>query len=271
MLSFVQHLGRIRKAKQGRDALLQLLFISDLSADEKARHAEDAKITCARLKENGLVGDAKEFIAFCTPMALGKYVSKSGCRMANLLTTVGGSKKHCGRCDNCAGGCTFTSNILSSRARSDASKKLRNKFIKLREVLESVCLVCKSESCDGTKCLKSGCFKCGRTGDYGHKSRDCLGSSGRYLKNLPVCQGCLCWKDDQSDPEQCKDFRCKMKHRLLRVYQEAYYDRTKHGSHGTPNDNGESFQMWMLQQYSDKNVWYGKLFDLLDKKNIKWK
>jgi hypothetical protein len=67
MLSFVQHLGRICKANQGRDALLQLLFISDLSADEKARHAEDAKITCARLKENGLVGDAKEFIANPNP------------------------------------------------------------------------------------------------------------------------------------------------------------------------------------------------------------
>ena len=57
MLSFVQHLGRIRKAKQGKSALLQLLYVLDLSAGEKKRCADDAKLTYTRLQANGLIGD----------------------------------------------------------------------------------------------------------------------------------------------------------------------------------------------------------------------
>ena len=88
------------------------------------------------------------------------------------------------------------------------------------------------------------------------------------MKNLPVCYGCLVWKDDILDHDECKGFNCKVGKRLLRLYQELFRDVDKYGYRGTPNDNGKSFREWMARQYSDKKVWYRKLFDLMEKKGI---
>ena len=85
--------------------------------------------------------------------------------MVNLLSIVGGSRNPCGRCDLCKGGCSFTSNLIKRRNESDEYSELRAKFLKLKEILEEMCLVCKSKNCDGTVCLDKGCYKCGRTGD----------------------------------------------------------------------------------------------------------
>ena len=270
MLSFVQHLGRIRKKKQGKDAILHLLYVNDLSADERKQFVDTANIVYTRLHENGLIGSTKDYIRYCSPMALKRYVEKEGCRMVNLLSVVGGSKNPCGRCDQCKGGCSFTSNVVVQRNESDAHAILRSKFLKLKEMLEAICLVCKSKDCDGTVCLK-GCYKCGRRGDRTHKSSTCNGHCNGYLNGLPVCHGCLCWKDDISDHDSCKNFECKMKKRLLRLYQHLFRNEGAYGYSGTPNDNGKAFKEWMARQYADQKKWYSKLFDLLDESDIQFK
>ena len=270
MLSFVQHLGRIRDKKQGKDAILHLLYVNDLSKAERKKFVESAKLSYTRLHENKLIGSIREHIMHCSPMALKQYVEEKGCRMVNLLLNVGGSRKPCGRCDRCRGSCSFTSNLIMRRKESDEYSELRAKFLKLKEILEEMCLVCKSKECYGTVCLKKGCYKCGRTGDADHSSSDCKGKCGGYLKGMPVCHGCLIWKDDILDHDECKNFDCKIGKRLLRLYQHLFRDEDKHGYTGTPDDNGKSFKEWMARQYSDNKMWYRKLFDLLDKKKVQY-
>ena len=206
----------------------------DLSKAERKKFVESAKLSYTRLHENKLIGSTREYIMHCSPMALKQYVEEKGCRMANLLSNVGGSRKPCGRCDRCRGSCSFTSNLIMRRKESDEYSELRAKFLKLKEILEEMCLVCKSKECHGTVCLKKGCYKCGRTGDADHSSSDCKGKCGGYLKGMPVCHGCLIWKDDILDHDECKNFDCKIGKRLLRLYQHLFRDADKHGYTGTP-------------------------------------
>ena len=102
-----------------------------------------------------------------------------------------------------------------------------------------MCLVCKEKDCNGTVCLKNGCYKCGQTGDAGHSSKLCRAKCGGYLEGLPVCHGCLIWKDDILDHDECKNFDCKIGKRLLRLYQHLFRDEDKYGSNGTPKRSGQ--------------------------------
>ena len=67
MLSFVQHLGRIRDKKQGKDAILHLLYVNDLSKAERKKFVESAKLSYTRLHENKLIGSTREYIMHCSP------------------------------------------------------------------------------------------------------------------------------------------------------------------------------------------------------------
>lgn len=186
MNSLVQNFGRIRPQSQGREAVVDVLYASDLQPDFWAELVLEAKQSCIELKndKNALVVREEDFFEHCSVIGVKNFMRKKGCRLVNAYLAYGGTENSCGRCDNCRQTCAHTA---ASHRRMQALNKAENDRIQCRRVFQalmSACVICKRANCDGvdeTKCnnARASCFCCGWQG-YGHPAKNCEAKESKY-------------------------------------------------------------------------------------------
>jgi superfamily II DNA helicase RecQ len=278
IMSLVQCLGRIRVAQRGRNAAMDVLFVSDLGGDTWDRFQADADLNAKRMLSNGLIESKRDYLAYCTPMAMRDWVMTKGCRMAAAVTRFGGVDTPCGRCDNCVEGCQFTSRSVKRAKEMDLVDHYKLEGRKILAALESNCLVCQNPCCDGkgigsfasyandkSLLCNKGCFKCGKTGDWNHKAEKCSAQPGTYNKNFQFCYCCLGPWADTGGLDAHGPGKCKLKSRLLRLYIWCYHNERKED----PDDNGEGFKEFMIEHCSNTEDWYRKIVMMCQRNGLR--
>jgi superfamily II DNA helicase RecQ len=277
IMSLVQYLGRIRKARRGRNATMDVLFVSDLGNETWERFKTDASLNAERMLNNGLIESREDYLAFCTPMAMKEWVMTTECRMAAALSRFGGSTSPCGRCDNCLKGCDFTTKSGERADEMDLVDQFKVEGRKILAALQANCLVCRDPFCDGkgvgdyssyvkdrSKMCNKGCFHCGKTGDWDHKSGQCAARPANYIRNLRFCYCCLGPWVDTGGLGEHREGKCKLKGRLQRLYIWCYHNEKR----GASGDNGEDFKAFMIEHFSNPQDWYRKLVMMCRKNGL---
>ena len=244
MNSLVQNFGRIRKPSQGRNAVVDILYVS-LEQEFWSKLVADANRNAIKLKneKNGLVVSVADYREHCSVVGVKNFIQMKGCRLVNAYRRYGGTEESCGRCDNCRGGCAHTAaSNRRYRALIEANAD-RLKYRRFVNALEAGCVICNRQECDGqneTKCnnTRHSCYLCGWQGDFRmHQRENCTAKEFQYVPN-GYCRFCLVGiKDDTGGVDVHGGFdKCKMKKRLHRFFRYCF--RIKYGN---PNDNGESY------------------------------
>ena len=260
----VQNFGRIRRQRQGRDALVDILYV-DLSVQDPgfwSKLCAAAKRSAVNLKNesNGLVGNVDDYLEFCSVVGVKQFIEMDGCRMVNAYRAYGGTKESCGRCDNCMGGCAHTAASNRRYKALDQTNSHRIKCRRFFSMLEVACVIYNQPECDGkyeNKCNNAGhsCFLCGWQGNFqAHRSANCKAKESQYMPN-GYCWFCLGIKEDNGgvDDHGGQPNKCKMKKRLHRFFRHCF--RKKYGN---PNDNGESYVKFMGEIFANTETYYSK-------------
>jgi len=247
MNSIVQNFGRIRSQCQGASAVVDILYVSDLSSNFWNNLVADAKQNCIALTNpnNGLVVRGEDYMNHCSVVGVKAFVDMKGCRLVNAYRPYGGGEESCGRCDNCRENCAHTTGSNRRYQALVQHEADRIKGRRLFQRLSHVCIVCKSFECEGQKnctVVGSSCYCCGWTGNYkSHYSKSCAAKESKCVPD-GYCRWCLAPRDDTGGKENHGGHpnKCKMKKRLHNFFRYCFRDDVKYPNHGTPNDNGES-------------------------------
>jgi superfamily II DNA helicase RecQ len=278
-MSLVQYLGRIREPNQGMDASMDVLFVSDLGENTWEKFREDANLSAARMLENKLIDNVDDYFDSCSPMAVKEWAEATECRMVAALSKFGGSNAKCGRCDNCLAGNLFLRKSMERTAKMNRATQFMLEGREILAALKSNCLVCGNPNCDGkgvgdfssyvndrSKLCNKGCFKCGKTGDWDHKSSTCSVKAVTYAKNCHHCYQCLGPWADTGGLDKHGEGRCGLKSRLLGLYIWCY--RNECSSNGTAETDymyEEGFRKFMIGHFSNPEAWYEKLVTMCRK------
>jgi hypothetical protein len=114
-------------------------------------------------------------------------VTDPGCRIVALSNRFGlRGVSNCKACDRCRGTPVAKTAVVAKRkAATDTTSE--NKALQVLRRLESVCMFCNSDLCNGETCLgPRACYKCGAK----HFSKDCNADLKAVLENR-ACYQCL--------------------------------------------------------------------------------
>lgn len=140
-----------------------------------------------------------------------------GCRIVALSNRFGlRGVSNCKACDRCRGTPVAKTAVVAKRkAATDTTSE--NKALQVLRRLESVCMFCNSDLCNGETCLgPRACYKCGAK----HFSKDCNADLKAVLENR-ACYQCLdlhSRRNYQSHEIQ----KCPLKKRLRRMLIQAW-------------------------------------------------
>eukprot|EP00563_Minutocellus_polymorphus_P017773 CAMPEP_0197723314 /NCGR_PEP_ID=MMETSP1434-20131217/5671_1 /TAXON_ID=265543 /ORGANISM="Minutocellus polymorphus, Strain CCMP3303" /LENGTH=223 /DNA_ID=CAMNT_0043308563 /DNA_START=439 /DNA_END=1111 /DNA_ORIENTATION=+ len=95
MNSIVQNFGRIRSQCQGASAVVDILYVSDLSSNFWNNLVADAKQNCIALTNpnNGLVVRGEDYMNHCSVVGVKAFVDMKGCRLVNAYRPYGGGEE----------------------------------------------------------------------------------------------------------------------------------------------------------------------------------
>jgi superfamily II DNA helicase RecQ len=281
LMALVQYLGRVREANRGENASMDVLFVSDLGEELWEKFQTNADLCAARMKENNLVASKCDYLEVCTPMAMKEWVETKECRMVAALSKFGGSETKCQRCDNCLRASLFLSKSLERTVNMNRAEAFHLEARSILAALRSNCLVCRDPACDGqgigeytsyvqggTKLCNKGCFRCGRAGDWNHKSSTCAAKAITYADGVHHCFLCLGpWKDTGGYKEHGKG-KCKLNHRLRGLYIWCYRNECRRKGNSMADDT-EGFKKFMVRHFSDPHEWYRKLVVMCQENDLR--
>jgi superfamily II DNA helicase RecQ len=219
-MSVAQAMGRLRPKQRKSNGCIEI-YLNTMSQKRWKLFEERDEKACRLLVDKGILVTAehqKSFRAVGTLHELYRWaVTDPGCRIVALSNRFGlRGVSNCKACDRCRGTPVAKTAVVAKRkAATDTTSE--NKALQVLRRLESVCMFCNSDLCNGETCLgPRACYKCGAK----HFSKDCNADLKAVLENR-ACYQCLdlhSRRNYQSHEIQ----KCPLKKRLRRMLIEAW-------------------------------------------------
>jgi superfamily II DNA helicase RecQ len=246
LMSVVQAMGRLRPKQRKSSGCIEI-FLNKMTTDLRKTYFERDKVAFNLLVAKGILAE-EHLAAFRKVGSLCAFyrwaMNDPGCRVVALSNRFGlPGASNCDVCDRCLG-TSVAKMAAKAKTKVDAVVTCENKALFVLKRLETMCLVCRKESCNGEACLgKGACYRCGEK----HYSAGCSVPNGlKPVLKSRACYACL-------DLHTRRDYRthdmrsCPLEKRLLRIIIEAWRSDLKK----------KSFETFVTEIMCDNEHFYG--------------
>ena len=220
IITTVQAINRLRPRQRFGGASIRIFLPRRSLSFFEDKWESEERLVFASLVGRGLVpDDADLWKLFGSRVGLHQWlVIEGGCWIANLSAKFGTPRNPCKMCERC------NDNPICRAAEANLTNvnqtvKTQNVAMNVIRRLEQMCIVCKSQDCNGEQCLPSGsCFKCG-----GPHYRNACKTNWQGLLNGKGCFFCLDLFHRQGyNAHNAHEEGCPLKRRLKRLVIQKF-------------------------------------------------